>query len=155
MVDKIPVRLKKEPLIEAIWEIRFSPAKPLVAGLLPGILFESSPKKFDNVVKLSFPNLPDFAMEHDPNLRYIPRIRLEGGNLSVQVGNRVLSLSCRRPYCGWSKFSSEIRQLIKVVRKTELIDRLERFSLKYIDLIELQEPIGRGSGVLPILPARS
>ena len=79
MVDKIPVRLKKEPLIEAIWEIRFSPAKPLVADLLPGILFESSPKKFDNVVKLSFPNLPDFAMEHDPNLRYIPRIRLEGG----------------------------------------------------------------------------
>ncbi len=36
----IPVRLKKEPLLEAIWEIRFSPAVDWLAEMLAGVLFQ-------------------------------------------------------------------------------------------------------------------
>jgi uncharacterized protein (TIGR04255 family) len=51
-------------------------------------------------------------------------------------------LSCRRPYSGWKTFSADIREFAKAVQEAGLVDRLERFSLKYIDLIELEKPVG-------------
>lgn len=142
MENKIPVRLKKEPLLEAIWEIRFSAAKSPVADLLPGMLFRTFPGKYGKAVKLPIADLPAPLIEHDHNLRYIPKIRLEGSNQAVQIADRVVSLSCRRPYSGWDRFSADIRELAEAVQETGLVERLERFSLKYIDLIELEKPVG-------------
>jgi len=142
MNSRIPVRLKKEPLLEAIWEIRFPVAKASVADLLPGMLFKSFPDKYQNIVRLPTADIPAPIIERDPNLRYAPKIRLEGGNQAIQIGDRVISLSCRRPYSGWAQFSADIRELAKAVQETGLVGRLERFSLKYIDLIELEEPVG-------------
>ncbi len=138
----IPVRLKKEPLLEAIWEIRFSGTQSPVADLLPGMLFKSFPDKYGEVSKLPVADIPAPVVEHDPNLRYVPKIRLEGADQTVQVGDRVVSLSCRRPYPGWATFSADIRKLAQAVQETGLVDRLERFSLKYIDLIDLEKPVG-------------
>jgi len=140
MKNRIPVRLKKEPLIEAVWEIRFTSAKPSVADLLPGLVFKALPDKYPNIVRLPSADIPAPIVERDPKLRYVPKIRLEGGNQAVQIGEHVVALSCRRPYSGWKTFSEDIRTVIKIVRDTGLIDRLERFSLKYIDLIELDQP---------------
>jgi len=142
MNKRIPVRLKKEPLLEAIWEIRFSGGKSPVADLLPGMLFKSFPDKYATAVKLPVADIPNPVIEHDPNLRYVPKIRLEGANQTVQIGDRVVSLSSRRPYSGWAKFSADIREIAGAVQETGLIARLERFSLKYIDLIELEKPVG-------------
>jgi uncharacterized protein (TIGR04255 family) len=72
----------------------------------------------------------------------MPKIQLEGADQTIQIGDRVVSLSCRRPYSGWARFSTDIRELAKAVQETGLVDRLERFALKYIDLIELETPIG-------------
>lgn len=142
MHNKIPMRLKKEPLLEAVWEIRFSGTKTSVADLLPGMLFQSFPGKYGNIVKLPTAEIPAPIVEQDPNRRYAPKTRLEGGNQAVQIGERVVSLSCRRPYSGWDRFSTDIRELARVVQETGLIERLERFSLKYVDLIELERPVG-------------
>ncbi len=141
---KIPVRLKKEPLLEAVWEIRFSGINLSVADLMPGMLFKALPGRYSNIVRLPAADIPASIVEHDPNLRYVPKIRLENGKQAVQIGEHVVSLSCRRPYSGWAQFSSDIRDLAKAIQDTDLIGRLERFSLKYIDLIELGQPLGLG-----------
>jgi uncharacterized protein (TIGR04255 family) len=142
MNKRIPIRLKKEPLIEAVWEIRFTSNKSSVADLLPGILFEALQKQnqYPDIVRLPTADIPALIVEQDARLKYAPRIRLEGRNQAVQIGEHVLSLSCRRPYSGWRTFSDDIRTIIQIVCDTGLIDRLERFSLKYIDLIELDQP---------------
>jgi uncharacterized protein (TIGR04255 family) len=136
---KIPVRLKKEPLFEAVWEIRFTSEKQAVADLLPGLIYKALPGRYPDIVRLPAADIPAPFVERDLNLRYIPKIRLEEGNRAVQIGEHVLSLSCRRPYSGWKIFSSDIRTLITVGRDTGLIDHLERFALKYIDLIQLEQ----------------
>jgi uncharacterized protein (TIGR04255 family) len=46
-----------------------------------------------------------------------------------------VSLSCRRPYAGWEQFEPRIFELADMLRETNLLTRLERFSLKYIDVI--------------------
>jgi len=144
MDNKIPIRLRKEPLLEAVWEIRFSGTKSSIADLLPGMLFNALPGKYRNIVRLPAADIPAPIVEHDKNLRYAPKIRLENGNQAVQIGEHVVSLSCRRPYTGWNQFSADIRDLARAVQDTGLIESLERFSLKYIDLIELEQPVGLG-----------
>jgi len=51
MERKIPLRLKKEPLLEAIWEIRFSGNKSSVADLLPGMLFKALPGRYRSITR--------------------------------------------------------------------------------------------------------
>jgi len=142
MDNKIPVRLKKEPLLEAIWEVRFSGAKSSVADLLPGMLFKALSDKYKNIVRLPAASIPGPILEQDPGLRYAPKIKLENGNQAVLIGEHVVSLSCRRPYSGWARFAQDIDALAKAVQGTNLINTIERFSLKYIDLIELDPSIG-------------
>ncbi len=139
-MKKIPVNLKKEPLLEAVWEIRFNSEKSSIAELIPGLLFNSLNEQYTNIIRLPTADIPARIVEHDPNLRYVPKIRLDGGNRAVQIGEHVVSLSCRRPYSGWKAFATDIRALIGLLRDFKLIDKLERFSLKYIDLIELNHP---------------
>ena len=138
--NKIPVRLRKEPLIEAVWEVRFTSEKQNVADLLPGLIYQALPGRYPKIVRLPVADIPAPIAEQDPNLRYIPKIRLEGDSQAIQIGEHVLSLSCRRPYSGWKNFSADIRNLITVGRETGLINHLDRFSLKYIDLIQLVQP---------------
>lgn len=142
MPNKIPIRLKKEPLLEAIWEIRFSGGNVPVADLLPGMLFRVFAQKYGKAYKLPAAAIPAAVAEQDPVLRYAPKIRLDGTNQTVQIGDYMVSLSCLCPYCGWAKFSHDIRELAEAVRETGLVQRSERFSLKYIDLVELEEPVG-------------
>lgn len=140
MENNIPLRLRKEPMIEAVWEIRFASTKPSVADLLPGIMFQDLREKYPNITRLPAADIPALIAESDPKLRYVPKIRLEGGNEAVQIGEHVVSLNCRRPYSGWKLFSESIRAVVKTLSDTGLIDRLERFSLRYVNLIELHQP---------------
>lgn len=144
MTTKSPIRLKKEPLIEAVWEVRFSLVEASAADVLPGMLFQSLGAKYGNIVRLPTADIPARVAEMDPSLRYAPRIRLENGNQAVQIGGRVVALSSRRPYAGWAKFSASIRELAAAIQETKLVERIERFSLKYIDLIEREPPADLG-----------
>jgi uncharacterized protein (TIGR04255 family) len=138
--NKIPVRLKKEPLLEAVWEIRFRMAKPSVLDLLPGLIYNAQSGKYPRTVRLPAADIPSTVVDIDASLRCLPKIRLEGDNYAVQISECAVSLSCPRPYSGWELFSKEIRVLAELLRGTTLIEQLERFSLKYVDLVEVKQP---------------
>lgn len=142
MSKRIPIRLNKEPLLEAVWEIRFaSDSSAPVGEMLPGILYQALTADHPvKVVRLPSADIPRPIAQHDEGLRYLPTVRLEGPEgdpFIIQVGERVVTLNCRRPYAGWAAFSERVRRLSQLLQTTGLIHRPERFSLKYIDLIEL------------------
>lgn len=131
----MPASLGKEPLLEAICEFRFSSETKSVADLLPGILYQEFKGKYNNIYTLPAKNLPPQVFEENPSLRYTPTIRLEGEPYSIQIGEHIISLSCRKPYPGWKEFKGEIETLVAKLIKTGLITKPERYSLKYIDII--------------------
>lgn len=137
---KIPTKLGKEPLIEVLWEVRFKSEKAPAFELLFGAVYKALSGKYPEVVRLATADIPTPVREFEVGLRYAPRIRLEGGGYAIQIGERSVSLSCRRPYSGWASFSQEVQILINVLSGAGLIDHMERFSLKYIDLIDLGHP---------------
>ncbi len=65
MDNNIPVRLKKEPLLEAVWESRFSLTKSSIGDLLPGMLFKALPGKYGNIVRLPVADIVAPIVEND------------------------------------------------------------------------------------------
>jgi uncharacterized protein (TIGR04255 family) len=137
MTDRFPVKLNIEPLVEAIFELRFQPAKLDVATLLPGLLFNEFSPQYTIVSRLPIMELPETILTTDPYFYYTPQIKLESDifNQSILIGNRVISLSNYKPYSGWEKFSADIFNLIDKLKNTNLIDYIERFSLKYVNAL--------------------
>lgn len=137
MNSRMPVRLAREPLIEAIWELRFQSRARAVGDVLPGLVYRQLQNKYPHVVRLPVADIPRPIAQQEASLRYMPRIAMHAENQAVLLGERVAALSVRRPYRGWAKFSDDIRTLIAVLQETGLIDTIERFSLKYVDVIDI------------------
>ena len=131
----IPQRLRHEPLLEAVWELRFAGDQMPMAELLPGVIYQKLSPHYPRIESLPTAGIPLSLRQQDATLRYLPTVRLQGDRYSIQIGEHMVSLSCPRPYAGWPAFGAEVRALAALLRETALITRPERFSLKYVDLV--------------------
>jgi len=141
-MNKIPKRLKKEPLIEAIWQAQFEPKEGLPVGdLLPGILYSALKAEYPNLQlhRLPTADIPAPVAQLDPNLRFSAKYRMEepGSPFLFQVGDRIVTMNCRKPYTGWSAFKERILKLLDVIESSGLVPVPGRHSLRYIDLLIL------------------
>jgi len=131
-------------LLEAVWEIRFGAEGGLPVGeMLPGMLYQELREDYPSIIRLPAADIPRPIAQTDNALRYVPTVRLEaqeGTPFAIQIGDRVISLNNRRPYSGWDDFSHRIYKLADFLQSTDVIHDAERFSLKYVDLIELDPP---------------
>jgi uncharacterized protein (TIGR04255 family) len=132
---KLPIRLAKEPVLEAIWQIRFQSEQQLASEVLTGILFQKWRPEFKKTERLFGSSLPKEFRDRQPGLQYLPSVRLDGTRFSVGIGERVVSLNAKLPYCGWKTFSAKIRELVPILEGSGFIEKIENFSIKYIDCI--------------------
>lgn len=135
----IPKRLRREPLVEAIWQVIFEdPAKPSPGELMLGILYSHLREKGTEweVRRLPTAEIPPFVLERDHNLRYAVKFRLESPRTSIlyQVGDRVVSVNCRRPYVGWNEFRRCILEVADLIQKMLPWAGPLQHSLRYLDI---------------------
>lgn len=132
--SSLPTRLGKEPLLDVLFEIRFKSKLP-VSSILPGIIFSKFPQS--KMEQLPQSHLPQIVRQQTPELRYAPLVRVLGDEYAYLVGDNSFSISSLIPYRGWQHFKNKILESVDLLASTSLIDVVERFSLKYIDLIEI------------------
>jgi len=139
----LPKKLKKEPLVDAVFEVRFTSSFPL-GSVLPGLLFGNleGDKKIE---QLPLSQLPQIMRDADPNLRFAPLSRLDWDQFYINVGERSLSVGFKYPYPGWSCFKPAIIKVMDVLKVAGVVKSVERYALKYIDLLpstDLREQVG-------------
>jgi uncharacterized protein (TIGR04255 family) len=131
---KLPKKLGKEPLLEAVFEMRFKARIP-VSSVLPGLIF-AQPGGERKIERLPVSEIPEQYRVNDPNLRYAPLIKIHWDNFLILIGDLSLILACKPPYPGWrAGFRPAIMRLAELVGTAEMIDAVERFSLKYTNII--------------------
>jgi len=137
----VPKRLKKEPLIEVVWQLQFD--APGAAEVLPGLLFTKLQAELPDlrIERLPAAELPAFIGQVDPNLSFAAKVRIKATNspLVWQVGDRVVTVNCTKPYIGWEAFYTNITSIIRILEESHLIPNPLRHSLRYIDLISLNK----------------
>ncbi|MFN7097016.1 MAG: TIGR04255 family protein [Gammaproteobacteria bacterium] len=137
MKSALPKKLKKEPLIDAICEIRFIPesSDAIVSEILPGIFFGQLTGN-KSIVSLPASQLPKALRDSDPALMFTPTIQVIWNNFYINIGNRSISIGGELPYPGWFNFKQAIIDVLDIVQQSNLLKSVERCSVKYIDLLE-------------------
>ncbi|MGP9809642.1 TIGR04255 family protein [Halomonas sp. AOP12-C2-37] len=130
----LPKKLGKEPILDAIFELRFT-SDVSVSDILPGILYmkDGGEWKFE---RTQIADMPKQFRDSDSSLKYAILTYMNYGNYTIGVGDKVLNVSSRLPYKGWGDFKKTIVWSLGVLAESGIVKHIERFSLKYIDLLE-------------------
>jgi uncharacterized protein (TIGR04255 family) len=137
MANSLPIKLNKEPLIDAVFEVRFSSKIPATM-ILPGALFNSLQGE-KSIEQLPIANLPKPVRDADPNLKFAPLNRIDWNQFFINIGDSSLSISCKYPYCGWADFKIAIIEVINVLNQCKLADTVGRYAMKYVDIFPTSE----------------
>jgi uncharacterized protein (TIGR04255 family) len=111
--------------------------------VLPGLLFAWLRAEYPGIQLRRLPTaeIPAVIAQMDPNLQFAAKVRLESPESTFlwQVGDRVATLNCRKPYAGWPGFKTGILELMQTIEQSGLVPQPQRHSLRYIDLLILDE----------------
>lgn len=130
-----PVKLKNDPIVEAIFELRFEAAKSSLSDLLPGLLYGKLGDRFPKLERLPFSMVPREFLQQTPDLKYQARFRLRGDSFVISFGDYSLAVSCLKPYVGWEKFKPFILEILGYLKDSALVGAIERYSIKYVNLL--------------------
>jgi uncharacterized protein (TIGR04255 family) len=111
---KLPKTLDREPLVDAVFEVRMAGA-PQLADLLPGALFgQLTPRP--TLERLPAAEIPQPIRDQDPNLAFSPVIRLDWGEFTISFGDRNLVIASKLPYPKWPAFKAAILERVALIR---------------------------------------
>lgn len=131
----LPKKVKNEPIIDAVFEIRFE-GNSSIADVLPGFLFS----KLDGEVsleRLGISEMPKPIRDQDQNLKFAATVRIHWKEYVINIGDRMLGVGCKMPYAGWNEgFKPTILEIINLVNEMHLIDSMSRYAIRYVNFLE-------------------
>lgn len=136
MLKNLPTKLNKEPLLEALFEIRFESNISFISMILPGLLFNNLVGD-KQIEQLSTAHIPDFIRLEDPNLKFAPISRVTWNNFYINIGEKVISIGCHAPYQGWENFKKAIIDVMDILKAQHIVHSVERYSVKYVNIIPM------------------
>ena len=137
MSSKLSKKLQDKPLVDAVFEIRFQESGP-TADVLSGSLYKELGGTA-KLVRLPIADVPKPIRDVDPKLRYLPVVQLDWEQFGIAIGDRSLNINCKLPYIGWNNFKQGILEIIDIVKEVGVIGLVERYSVKYVNLIQAQK----------------
>lgn len=145
-MKELPHKLKKDALVEVLFEVRFSTAAlsevyvgkliAALSGIEPGMLVE----------RLPMADLPAPLRKADPNLAYQPTIQIKNkdGKRVARIGEMVASWHALAAYPGWDVFSKEIAKFTEAVAGAVEGIAVDRLGLRYLNFLNPQDHNVRG-----------
>lgn len=133
--ESLPKSIEPCPIIDAIFEIRFS--SDIHPDAVFGLIHNALKKNFSKTENLPITQIPETIRSNDPNLIYKPYYRMSNDRLVVQIGPSVLSISSFPKYLGWNKFSQEIFKIIDETKVLGIYGKVLRIGIRYINFFNL------------------
>lgn len=130
---RIPKRLNRNPIVDAIAEVRFTSSLPSEAIL--GVVYENVRENFGKPATLPILQLPTVLREKDPNLKYQACYKFTKPGNVLLVGPHNVALSTN-PYTDWDTTTPVLSDLLSRFDEIELFQSIERIGLRYINFFE-------------------
>lgn len=138
-IDRLPIKLAKEPLLDVVFECRFlSDSESSVTHILPSLFITKSKYKLAKILKLSNSDIPEEVRNKDLNLRYLPLVKVELENYDYFIGDNSYSISCKLPYKGWKHFKEEILSSLEALEESGVTKYVESYHMKYVDFLKAE-----------------
>lgn len=130
----LPKTIDPCPIVDALVEIRFTSS--INANAVFGVIYNVMQKEFPKVETLPILQLPDSVRVSDPNLKYKPYYKISNNDFVLQIGPDVLSISSYPVYLGWDRFSQTIIDILSNIEKTQVIGKVQRIGIRYINFFQ-------------------
>lgn len=136
-----PKYVKNDTLVDVVFELRFKTQPNIVASaIIPGVLLssKSAHSELKSLKKLPASEIPQSIRNTQPNMAYELLIQVEYEGFIISIGDKSLTISCELPYPRWDGFKPFIVDTMKVLSQSNipLIEQVERFSLRYANIIK-------------------
>ena len=138
MPKPLPIRLTKEPLVEAICELRVV-SKVALNTIAPGLLLAKHPDDVSEIQQMPAAMIPEQIRAAQPELAFVPLVRLKFKNVLVMIGERSITVANPAPYLGWAGFKPLIVEVFTSLLESKLALQIERYSLKYVNVLKANE----------------
>ncbi|WP_292518037.1 TIGR04255 family protein [Methanoculleus sp.] len=128
------------PAAEVICEFRFPEGTPwdlTYPGMLYSRLKDDYPKRDQRYVREVVMLLGPEGLREEIVVSERSIFLAEDEGCAVQVGPRLLSVSCQKPYVHWEAFSERIHGVFDQVRDVIGIEAIGTMNLRYVNLIEI------------------
>ena len=130
------------PAAEVICEFRFPEDIPwdmTYPGMLYAHLKDAYPKRDQRYVREVVMLLGPEGLREELLVGERSIFLAEDEGCAVQVGPRLLSVSCQKPYVHWEAFSERIHGAFERFREVISADAIGTMNLRYVNLIEIPE----------------
>jgi len=135
MQGDAPKALGQDSIVEAVFEIRFTPRATSAGDLLPGLMYPTVGKRYPTVLGLPLAQIPRAMRQTNHAFVYQPLNALVGTNMRLALGDQVMSVSVSKPYPRWPSFRELIGEAVIALERTEIVREIERISLKYVNVL--------------------
>jgi uncharacterized protein (TIGR04255 family) len=133
--ERLPRRLTPCPIVEAIFELRFSSGQPWPT--MPGLLYASIRERYPEQRMLPLSQIPDELRRKETAFAPLPLMQFLSRAFLVQLGPRVVSLVTQQnEYPGWSAIVDELRWLWARFQQTGIAAEGERLGVRYVDFFQ-------------------
>lgn len=138
MPKRQPVRLNKEPLVEAVCQLRVA-GKVALNTFFSGLLLAKYPADVSELLQLQMAMIPEQLRSMQPEMAFVPLVQLKFKSVLVLIGERAITVSNPAPYLGWIGFKQRIVEVFTVLLESNLVPSVERYSLKYTNVLKANE----------------
>ena len=138
MPKPLPVKLKREPLVEAACQLRVA-GKVALNMFFPGMLLARHPADVSDLQQLPTAMIPEQLRAMQPELAYAPLVQLRFKGVLVMIGERSITVSNPAPYLGWVHFKPLIVEVFTDLLESKLVPSVERHSLKYTNVLKADD----------------
>ena len=137
-MSNLPKLLKREPLVDAVFEVRLD-GPSMLTDVVPGALFrELDPKP--TIQRLPTADIPQQIRASVPEFQFALTRRMEWDGFFILVGDRNFLVSCKLPYPRWPRFKEMILDVTRRVADAGIDGTVGRYSLQYVNLIQAPTP---------------
>jgi uncharacterized protein (TIGR04255 family) len=149
---KSPKKLKKDGIVEALFEVRFATAAipEMVVGRLVENMSAMAPQML--LERTPIADLPAPMRRADPNLAYQATIQMRSGDgrRIGRVGDNVVSWHMLAPYAGWDVFRPEIVRLLGHISASISDISVIRAGFRYLNFLNKSDQMIGGIGDLTL-----
>lgn len=134
-LDRLPAKIDPCPIVEAVFEIRFTTTKPWME--LPGALAARIDERYPDREELPLGKIPEELRKQLPGSAHLPLYQFLSDQFRIHLGPQMIGL-CVAPgrYPGWSAVSKELTWFLERVRKAGFMEEGARLGVRYSDFFE-------------------
>lgn len=129
--------MSSSPLVEVVFEIRFKPQNNFATELL--IAINQEIKKHLDIIQADGLQFPIEIKNQQPEFFYVPSYKVNFAEFSILISDGslvVLKNTLDSEYEGWLAFRNIPKQILGILKSKNKIADIQRYSLKYTNLIQ-------------------